>query len=220
MSDKIFGTYTTNNRDKIRTKVNLILSLESKYKNMTDEELKKMTNVFRDKLSKGSSLEDIMIDAFAVVREATSRTLNMAHYPVQLEAAIAMQEKVVTEMKTGEGKTLVQILNSYLNAIDGKGVHVITSNDYLAKRDAIQNSQVFNFLGLSCGYVEGQPKMNRNQRKEQYKKDIVYSTASTIGFDYLDDNRVKKKSEKVFNREFNYAIIDEVDSILLDDARV
>jgi preprotein translocase subunit SecA len=220
MSDKIFGTYTTNNRNKIKSKVNSVIALESKYKRMSDEELKKMTDVFRKRLQSGSTIEDIMIEAFAVCREATSRTLHMSHYPVQLEAAIAMHERVVTEMKTGEGKTLVQILNAYLNALDGKGVHVITSNDYLASRDSIQNSEVFNFLGLSCGFVEGQPRMNRNERREQYKKDIVYATASTIGFDYLDDNRVKKASERVFDRPFNYAIIDEVDSILLDDARV
>ena len=220
MSDRIFGTYTTNNKAAIKRKVNEVLALEDKYKNYTEEDFKKATEEFRKRIESGESLNDIMIEAFAVCRAATKLTLNMAHYPVQIEAAIAMQDGAITEMKTGEGKTLVQILTSYLNAISGLGVHVITSNDYLAERDSIQNGKVYECLGLSCGFVAGTPKMSRDERRVQYKKDIVYSTASTIGFDYLDDNKVMKVSERVFNRPLHYAIIDEVDSILLDDARV
>lgn len=217
MSDRIFGSYTTQNQKKIRKRVNNVLNMENRFKKMSDKELSDMTLEFRRRLLSGETIDDIMEEAFAVCREATRRTLNMAHYPVQIEAAIAMQGNTISEMKTGEGKTLVQILNAYLNAISGEGVHVITSNEYLAQRDANQNSKVFEFLGLSCGFVASRPRMTRDERRVQYKSDIVYATASTLAFDYLDDNQVTKRQNRVFNRPFNYAIIDEVDSILLDD---
>ena len=217
MSDRIFGSYTTQNQKKVRKRVQNVLSMENRFKKMSDKELSDMTIEFRRRLLFGETVDDIMEEAFAVCREATRRTLNMAHYPVQIEAAIAMQGNTISEMKTGEGKTLVQILNAYLNAISGEGVHVITSNEYLAERDANQNRKVFEFLGLSCGFVASRPRMNRDDRRVQYKSDIVYATASTLAFDYLDDNQVTRKQNRVFNRPFNYAIIDEVDSILLDD---
>lgn len=217
ISDKLFGSYTVQNRKKVRQRVDRILSMQSRFRNMSDEDLMAMTSEFRRRLLTGETKDDIMEEAFAVCREATRRKLGMEHYPVQLEAAIAMQDNAISEMKTGEGKTLVQILNAYLNAISGEGVHVITSNEYLAERDANQNRAVFEYLGLSCGFVAGRPKMTRQDRKEQYKSDIVYATASTLAFDYLDDNQVKYRQNRVFNRPFNYAIVDEVDSILLDD---
>lgn len=220
MSDKIFGNYTVQNRNRIRRIVNQIdsSSIKNKYASMSDDELKKMTQIFKNRISKGETLDDVMVDAIAVCREVTKRQLGMFHYNVQVEAAVAMHDNAVAEMKTGEGKTLVQILSAYLNALEGKSVHVITSNDYLAGRDMEQNKKVYNALGLSCGNIRPKVEMRKlEDRQREYNCDIVYGTASTIAFDYLDDNKVKDSSERVNLKGYGYAIVDEVDSILLDD---
>ena len=220
MSDKIFGNYTVQNRNRIRRIVNQIdsSSIKNKYASMSDDELKKMTQIFKNRISKGETLDDVMVDAIAVCREVTKRQLGMFHYNVQVEAAVAMHDNAVAEMKTGEGKTLVQILSAYLNSLEGKSVHVITSNDYLAGRDMEQNKKVYNALGLSCGNIRPKVEMRKlEDRQREYNCDIVYGTASTIAFDYLDDNKVKDSSERVNLKGYGYAIVDEVDSILLDD---
>ena len=219
MSDKLFGNYTNQNKNRIKRIVERIdsSSIKDKYSSMSDEELKEMTSKFKEEIKNGKTLDDILVDALAVCREVTKRQLGMFHYNVQLEAAVAMHDNAIAEMKTGEGKTLVQILSAYLNALEGKGVHVITSNDYLAGRDMEQNIKVFEALGLSCGNVLPKAKMSTRERRAVYDCDIVYGTASTIAFDYLSDNRVMNPNDRVNRRGFNYAIIDEVDSILLDD---
>lgn len=220
MSDRIFGSYTNQNRNRIRRIVSQIDSsaVKDKYASMSDEELKNMTQQFKDTISKGGTLDDVLVDAIAVCREVTKRQLGMFHYNVQVEAAVAMHDNVIAEMKTGEGKTLVQILSAYLNALEGKSVHVITSNDYLAGRDMKQNKMVFSALGLSCGNILPRADMPFNeQRRREYDCDIVYGTASTIAFDYLDDNKARSASDRVNLKGYGYAIIDEVDSILLDD---
>ena len=219
MSDKLFGNYTIQNKNRIKRIVERIdsSSIKDKYSSMSDEELKEMTSKFKEEIKNGKTLDDILVDALAVCREVTKRQLGMFHYNVQLEAAVAMHDNTIAEMKTGEGKTLVQILSAYLNALEGKGVHVITSNDYLAGRDMEQNIKVFEALGLSCGNVLPKAKMSTRERRAVYDCDIVYGTASTIAFDYLSDNRVMNPNDRVNRRGFNYAIIDEVDSILLDD---
>lgn len=220
MSDKIFGTYTQRNRKRINETVKEICLLESKYKSMSDSELSSQTDVFRKRLKNGETEKDIMVEAFAVCREATRRCLGMFHYEVQLASAVAMQDNCISEMKTGEGKTLVQILVAYLNAISGKGVHVMTSNDYLTERDCKENSKVYEFLGLSCGFVPENRtrKISREEKQKLYSCDVVYAKASTVGFDYLNDNLVKNENDRYIKRPFNFAIIDEVDSILLDEA--
>ena len=219
MSDKLFGNYTNQNKNRIKRIVERIdsSSIKDKYSSMSDEELKEMTSKFKEEIKNGKTLDDILVDALAVCREVTKRQLGMFHYNVQLEAAVAMHDNAIAEMKTGEGKTLVQILSAYLNALEGKGVHVITSNDYLAGRDMEQNIKVFEALGLSCGNVLPKAKISTRERRAVYDCDIVYGTASTIAFDYLSDNRVMNPNDRVNRRGFNYAIIDEVDSILLDD---
>ena len=219
MSDKLFGNYTNQNKNRIKRIVERIdsSSIKDKYSSMSDEELKEMTSKFKEEIKNGKTLDDILVDALAVCREVTKRQLGMFHYNVQLEAAVAMHDNAIAEMKTGEGKTLVQILSAYLNALEGKGVHVITSNDYLAGRDMEQNIKVFEALGLSCGNVLPKAKMSTRERRAVYDCDIVYGTESTIAFDYLSDNRVMNPNDRVNRRGFNYAIIDEVDSILLDD---
>ena len=219
MSDKLFGNYTNQNKNRIKRIVERIdsSSIKDKYASLSDEELKAMTAKFKEELKRGKTLDDVLVDALAVCREVTKRQLGMFHYNVQIEAAVAMHDNAIAEMKTGEGKTLVQILSAYLNALEGKGVHVITSNDYLAGRDMDQNIKVFEALGLSCGNVLPKAKMSTKDRRAVYDCDIVYGTASTIAFDYLADNRVMNPNDRVNRKGFNYAIIDEVDSILLDD---
>ncbi len=220
MSDKLFGTYTQRNKKRINDTVKEICSLEDKYKSMSNSELSSQTDIFRKRLKNGETEKDIMVEAFAVCREATRRCLGMFHYEVQLSSAVAMQDNCISEMKTGEGKTLVQILVAYLNAISGKGVHVMTSNDYLTERDCKENSKVYEFLGLSCGFVPENRtrKISREEKQKLYACDIVYTKASTVGFDYLNDNLVKDEKDRYIKRPFNFAIIDEVDSILLDEA--
>jgi preprotein translocase subunit SecA len=193
-----------------------INSLEKEYEGLTNDQLKEKTSEFRDLIKEGSKLDDILPFAFALVREASKRVLGQRHYDVQLIGGIILHKGKISEMKTGEGKTLVSTLAAYLNAIEGKGVHIVTVNDYLARRDAAWMSKIFNFLGLSVGCVTGD--LEPNERKLAYACDITYATNNELGFDYLRDNMRFSKEEMV-QRPFNFAIIDEVDSILIDEAR-
>jgi preprotein translocase subunit SecA len=206
------------NRDlrRYKKKVKTILELENKYSKMSDEELKNMTEMLKNKINSGASLEDILPDAFATVRETSARVLGMRHFPVQLIGGIALHEGNIAQMKTGEGKTLVATLPAYLNALTNKGVHVITVNDYLAKRDRDQMAKIYEFLGLSVGVIVHD--QSAKTRKEQYACDITYGTNNEFGFDYLKDNMIIRPEQAV-QRELNYCIIDEVDSILIDEAR-
>ena len=214
--DNLFNIADKKELKNFNKAVDKIDALEPKFKSMSDTELKNMTNIFRDRLEKGESLDDILPEAFAVVREASSRVLGMRHYRVQLIGGIVLHQGRIAEMKTGEGKTLVATSPVYLNALTGKGVHVVTVNDYLAKRDKEQMGKVYEFLGLSVGViVHGQ---NPTVRKQQYECDITYGTNNEYGFDYLRDNMVIHKEQRV-QRPLNYAIVDEVDSILIDEAR-
>ena len=191
-------------------------AMEPKFEAMTNKELKNMTNIFKDRLAKGETLDDILPEAFATVREASKRVLGFRHYKVQLIGGMVLHQGRIAEMKTGEGKTLVATLPVYLNALEGKGVHVVTVNDYLAKRDKEDMGKIYEFLGLTVGViVHGQtPEV----RRKQYECDITYGTNNEYGFDYLKDNMVIHKEQRV-QRELNYAIVDEVDSILIDEAR-
>ena len=201
---------------KLNKLVDEIDELEEKISSLNDEELKNMTNIFKEKLKNGQTLDDILPEAFAVVREASKRVLGMRQYRVQLIGGIVLHQGKIAEMRTGEGKTLVAVAPVYLNALSEKGVHVVTVNDYLAKRDKELMEPVYNFLGLTAGVIiSGQESI---ERKEQYKFDITYGTNNEFGFDYLRDNMVLSKDEMV-QRELNFAIVDEVDSILIDEAR-
>ncbi|HBF6020605.1 TPA: preprotein translocase subunit SecA [Clostridioides difficile] len=201
---------------KLNNIVDKIDALEEKIQILDDEALKNMTNVFKDRLSKGETLDDILPEAFAVVREVSKRILGMRQYRVQLIGGIVLHQGKIAEMRTGEGKTLVGVAPVYLNALTGKGVHVITVNDYLAQRDKELMQPVYEFLGLTVGVIiNGQEPV---ERKLQYQCDITYGTNNEYGFDYLRDNMVTKKLDKV-QRELNFAIVDEVDSILIDEAR-
>ena len=196
--------------------VDKIDSIEDKIQRLSDDELKNMTNVFKERLSKGETLDDILVEAFAVVREASKRVLKMRQYRVQLIGGIVLHQGKIAEMRTGEGKTLVAVAPVYLNSLSGKGVHVVTVNDYLAKRDKEIMQPVYEFLGMSVGVIlNGQ---SPSERKAQYDCDITYGTNNEYGFDYLRDNMVTKNEDKV-QRELNFAIVDEVDSILIDEAR-
>lgn len=214
--DNLFNMADKKELKKFNRIVDSIDSLESKFESMSDKELKDMTNVFKDRLANGETLDDILPEAFAVVREASKRVLGMRHYRVQLIGGIVLHQGRIAEMKTGEGKTLVATAPVYLNALTGKGVHVVTVNDYLAKRDKEQMKKVYEFLGMTVGViVHGQ---DPHTRRAQYQCDITYGTNNEYGFDYLKDNMVIHK-EQMVQRELNYAIVDEVDSILVDEAR-
>ena len=213
---KLFGTTNTRNLKKLRKHIPAINDLEPKYEAMSDDELKSQTNVFRERLKNGESLDNLTHEAFAVVREAAKRTLGQRHYDVQLIGGLVLNQGKIAEMRTGEGKTLVGTLAVYLNALEGKGVHVITVNDYLASRDAEWMSNVYTFLGLTTGCIVG--NMRDDERRKAYACDITYGTNNEFGFDYLRDN-MKFSLEQMVQRPFNYAIIDEVDSILIDEAR-
>ena len=199
--------------DKMADKV---LSLEGKYAAMPDEELKSVTPALKERLARGETLDDILYDAFAAVREAAWRVLNMRHYKVQVMGGICLHQGRVAEMKTGEGKTLVATLPAYLNALAGEGVHVVTVNDYLASRDAEWMGKVYKFMGLTVGCVV--PGMEDKEKKEAYQCDILYGTNNELGFDYLRDN-LKSRLEQMVQRPLSFAIVDEVDSILIDEAR-
>ncbi|RDY22831.1 preprotein translocase subunit SecA [Romboutsia maritimum] len=214
--DNLFNMADKKELKKFNKIVDTIDSLEPKFESMSDKELKNMTNVFKETLSNGASIDDVLPEAFAVVREASKRVLGMRHYRVQLIGGIVLHQGRIAEMKTGEGKTLVATAPVYLNALTGKGVHVVTVNDYLAKRDKEQMAKLYEFLGMTVGViVHGQ---NSKVRREQYECDITYGTNNEYGFDYLKDNMVIHK-EQMVQRELNYAIVDEVDSILIDEAR-
>ena len=214
--DNLFNMADKKELKKFNKIVDSIDSLEPKFESMSDKELKDMTNVFKERLANGETLDDILPEAFAVVREASKRVLGMRHYRVQLIGGIVLHQGRIAEMKTGEGKTLVGTAPVYLNALTGKGVHVVTVNDYLAKRDKEQMGKVYEFLGTTVGViVHGQDPQTR---RAQYQCDITYGTNNEYGFDYLKDNMVIHK-EQMVQRELNYAIVDEVDSILVDEAR-
>ena len=214
--DKLFGSYETKELKKIEPIKNAVLKLEDKYRAMSEDELKAQTGILKDRLAAGETLDDILPDAFAVCREAAWRVLEMKHFPVQVAGGIALHRNNIAEMKTGEGKTLVATLPAYLNALSGKGVHVITVNEYLARRDSQWMGKLYNYLGLSVGLVVH--GMSTEEKKAAYNADITYGTNNEFGFDYLRDN-MAIYLENTVQRGFNYAIVDEVDSILIDEAR-
>ena len=213
---KILGTHSQRELKRIYPLVDKIEALSPVMEKLTDEELKNKTTIFKQRLEQGETLDDLLVEAFAVVREAASRVLGMKHYRVQLIGGIILHQGRISEMKTGEGKTLVSTLPAYLNALEGKGVHIVTVNDYLAKRDAEWMGKVHEFLGLTVGVVLN--SMTPEERKVAYDCDITYATNNELGFDYLRDNMVVYK-EKLVQRGLHYAIIDEVDSVLIDEAR-
>ena len=213
---KLFGSRSDREIKKIQPTVDKILALEPEYKALTDEQLQAKTDQFKKRLESGETLDDLLPEAFATVREAADRVLGMRPYPVQLMGGIILHQGRIAEMKTGEGKTLVAVLPCYLNALTGRGVHVVTVNDYLAKRDSEWMGKVHRFLGLSVGLVI--PGMTPAERRTAYAADITYCTNNELGFDYLRDNMAIYKSELV-QRGHAFAIVDEVDSILIDEAR-
>ena len=213
---KIFGTHSQHEVKRIIPIVDKIEALAPEFEKLTDDELKAKTPEFKARLEKGETLDDLLPEAYATVREAATRVLGMRHYRVQLIGGVILHQGRITEMRTGEGKTLVSTLPAYLNALEGKGVHIVTVNDYLAKRDAELMGQVHEFLGLTVGVILN--SMDNDERREAYNCDITYATNNELGFDYLRDNMVVYKEELV-QRELHYAIIDEVDSVLIDEAR-
>ncbi len=213
---KLFKSYSEKEVGRVMPIVEKINSLEPTVEKLTDAELRAKTDEFKSRLQKGETLDDILPEAFATVREASKRVLGMRHFDVQLIGGIILHQGRIAEMKTGEGKTLVATLPVYLNALTGKGVHVVTVNDYLAKRDSEWMGKLYKFLGLTVGLVIS--GMTPKQKKEAYAADITYGTNNEYGFDYLRDNMVIRKEEMV-QRELNYAIVDEIDSILIDEAR-
>ncbi len=214
--DKIFGTYSDKELKKVQPIADSVLALDEKYEAMTDKELKECTNVLKKRLADGETLDDILPDAFAVCREAAWRVLEMKHFPVQIIGGIVLHRSQIAEMRTGEGKTLVATLPVYLNALSGKGVHVVTVNDYLARRDSEWMGKIYRYLGLSVGLIVHGIKTE--DRRAAYACDITYGTNNEYGFDYLRDNMVVYK-ENMVQRGHNFAIVDEVDSILVDEAR-
>ena len=213
---KLFGTRSDREIKKIQPTVDKILALENEYKNLSEDALKGKTLEFKDRLAAGETLDDILPEAFAAIREAADRVLGMRPYPVQLIGGIILHQGRIAEMKTGEGKTLVAILPCYLNALTGRGVHVVTVNEYLAKRDSEWMGKVYRYMGLTVGLII--PGMTSAERRQNYAADITYCTNNELGFDYLRDNMAIYKSELV-QRGHYFAIVDEVDSILIDEAR-
>ena len=193
-----------------------ISALEPSVQALSDEALAGKTAEFRDRLAQGAKLDDLLPEAFAVVREASRRVLGQRHFDVQMVGGMVLHEGKIAEMKTGEGKTLVATLPVYLNALTGRGVHVVTVNDYLARRDAGWMGQIYQFLGMTVGVIVHD--LDESQRRAQYECDITYGTNNEFGFDYLRDN-MRYRLEDMVQRDFNYAIVDEVDSILIDEAR-
>ncbi|HET9356344.1 MAG TPA: preprotein translocase subunit SecA, partial [Sphingomicrobium sp.] len=216
LAKSIFGSANDRYVAKLRRIVEQINGFEPTISAMTDEELKHQTVLFRERLDQGAKLDDLLPEAFATVREAATRTLGQRHYDVQMIGGIALHRGEIAEMRTGEGKTLVATLAVYLNALPGKGVHVVTVNDYLAKRDAEWMGQVYKFLGLSVGVIV--PNLIDHLRRDAYNSDITYATNNELGFDYLRDN-MKYSRDQMVQRPFHFAIVDEVDSILIDEAR-
>jgi preprotein translocase subunit SecA len=214
--NKVFGSSNDRNLKKYQSRVEAINSLESSYEKLDDNELKNKTKEFKQLIDEGHSLDKILNDAFAVVREASKRTLRQRHFDVQIVGGLVLNDGKITEMKTGEGKTLVSTLPAYLNALSGKGVHIVTVNDYLAKRDSEWMGQIFKFLGLEVGVIYS--NQDDEEKSKAYSADITYGTNNEFGFDYLRDN-MKHSLDQMFQKERNFAIIDEVDSILIDEAR-
>ena len=213
---RIFGSKNDRELKRLNPIVETVGALEPKMAQMSDQDLAAMTPAFKSRLENGASMEDLLPEAFAVVREASRRTLDMRHFDVQIIGGVVLHQGNIAEMKTGEGKTLVATLPIYLNALTGKGAHVVTVNDYLARRDAAWMGKIYNFLGMSVGtIVHG---MDEEERKKAYRSDITYGTNNEFGFDYLRDN-MKFSREMLVQRELNFAIVDEVDSILIDEAR-
>ncbi len=213
---KIFGTYSSRELKRIEPIKQAVLDLDEKYKAMSDAELKAQTGILKERLANGETLDDILPEAFATCREASSRVIGIKHYPVQIIGGIVLHQGRIAEMRTGEGKTFVATLPAYLNALTGKGVHIVTVNDYLAKRDSEWMSKVHRFLGLSVGLITHD--LDNDQRRAAYNCDITYATNNELGFDYLRDNMCLYKKDKV-QRAPNFAVVDEVDSILIDEAR-
>jgi len=213
---KVFGTNSERELKRFAPIISKINELESEISQLSDDELKNFTKKFQERLKTGETLDDILPEAFAVVRESGKRTLNMRHFDVQLLGGIILHQGKIAEMKTGEGKTLVATLSAYLNALEGKGVHIVTVNDYLASRDSEWMGKVYRFLGLTVGVIKH--GLDDEERKFAYNCDITYGTNNEFGFDYLRDN-MKFEVENLCQKDFNYAIIDEVDSILIDEAR-
>ncbi len=212
----IFGNYSEKEIKRVRPLLDKVLSYEDEYRRLSDDELRAKTDEFKSRLEVGETLDMILPEAFAVCREAGDRVLGMRHFPVQVLGGIILHQGRISEMKTGEGKTLVATLPAYLNALSGKGVHIVTVNDYLAKRDSEWMGKLYRFLGLSVGLIiHG---MTKDEKRESYNADITYCTNNELGFDYLRDNMVTYKDQKV-QRGHNFAIVDEVDSILIDEAR-
>ena len=213
---KLFGTRSQREIKKIQPMVDAILALEPQYKQMSEEELRGKTQAFKDRLEAGETLDQLLPEAFAAIREAADRVIGLRPYPVQLIGGIVLHQGRIAEMKTGEGKTLVAILPAYLNALTGRGVHIVTVNDYLAKYQSEWMGKVYRYMGLSVGLVI--PGMPPAERRVAYAADITYCTNNELGFDYLRDNMAIYKQELV-QRGHAFAIVDEVDSILIDEAR-
>ena len=214
--EKLFGSYSKRELKRIKPILDQVLALEEDYKKMSEEELRGQTEYLKGKLEDGETLDTILPEAFAACREAARRVLGTPHYPVQIIGGIVLHQGRIAEMRTGEGKTQTCLLPAYLNALTGKGVHIVTVNDYLAKRDSEWMGKVYRYMGLSVGLIIHD--MDNDARREAYNCDITYGTNNEIGFDYLRDNMVTYKEQQV-QRPFNYAIVDEVDSILIDEAR-
>src|SRR5579883_1640102 len=216
LARRLFGSANDRYIKSLGHIVAAINELEPQLATLSDDALRARTAAFKEQLANGAELDDLLPDAFATVREAAKRTLGQRHFDVQLMGGIVLHRGMIAEMKTGEGKTLVATLPVYLNALTGKGVHVVTVNDYLAKRDSEWMGQIYRFLGLSVGcIVHG---LDDEERRAQYAADVTYGTNNEFGFDYLRDN-LKFRLEDMVQRPFNYAIVDEVDSILIDEAR-
>jgi preprotein translocase subunit SecA len=216
LAKSIFGSANDRYVRGLGKYVDAVNALEPRIQALSDEELRGHTELFRQRLASGEKLDSLIPEAFATVREAAVRILGQRHYDVQLIGGIALHRGEIAEMKTGEGKTLVATLAVYLNALEGKGVHVVTVNDYLARRDADWMGQIYRFLGMTVGVIV--PNLSDQERRDAYGADITYGTNNEFGFDYLRDNMKYSRSAMV-QRPFNFAIVDEVDSILIDEAR-
>ena len=216
LAKSIFGSSNDRYVRSMGKIVETIAGFEPTISAMTDDELRGQTDIFRARLAEGVKLDDLLPEAFATVREAARRTLGQRHFDVQMIGGIALHRGEIAEMRTGEGKTLVATLATYLNALPGNGVHVVTVNDYLARRDSEWMGQVYRFLGLTVGVIV--PNLTDEERRAAYNSDITYATNNELGFDYLRDNMKYSRAQMV-QRPFNHAIIDEVDSILIDEAR-
>src|SRR5207249_6897703 len=213
---KIFGTKTERDIKALRPRIAAISALEPEIERLSDADLAAKSIEFKERLAQGATLDDLLIEAFAVVREAGKRVLNMRHFDEQLIGGIVLHQGKIAEMKTGEGKTLVATLPVYLNSLEGRGVHVVTVNDYLARRDSEWMGKIYKFLGLSVGVI--QHDLDDDERRDAYHCDVTYGTNNEFGFDYLRDN-MKFDLKDCVQRGHYYAIVDEVDSILIDEAR-